>query len=212
MLVAQRRVAVAAPLAAVLTVCSTPHSTAVSVALPVPRSDLDVIQLQCRDEKHGDVATWSAALGRDCSGETTQLVLSTFDLGSLAGYEEIDHEVRALAELCVCGFTKCSSTDADHAVQDASAVLSEGGLAARNRTIARILDASASSCVNAAIDVDIFKSGYDCGYLAGLQSDLPRREVRDRLAAALGSPDAGIDTRTDDCLRELAGPPAPTSR
>jgi hypothetical protein len=213
MLVALRRVLVATSLAAVSIACTTPRSSVVAVASPALQPDLNVVQLQCRDEKHGDVATWSAALGRNCAEDTTQLVLSTLDLGSLTGFNEADHEVSALAELCVCGATRCSSADADHAVQNASAVLSEGGLAERNRTIARILDASASSCVNAAVDVDIFKSGYDCGYLAGLHSDLLHREVRERLAAALGGHDAGIDTRTADCLRELGGPPsAPMSR
>jgi hypothetical protein len=207
MLVTLRRLLVAAPLGAGLGACATPRP--VAAAIPeTPQSQLSIIQLQCRNEKHDDVATWSAALGRNCSADTTQLVMSTFDLGSLAGYTEVDHEVTALAELCVCGATKCSPADADRAVQTASAVLSEGGLAARNRTISRILDASASTCVNASIDVDIFKSGYDCGYLAGLHSDLLHREVRDRLAAALGASDAGIEARADDCLRELDGPPS----
>ena len=133
--------------------------------------------------------------------------LSIFDYGSFVGFMKAANEALAMTMLCVCRDGKCSKDANDLAIKNSSKVMvDENGKPERDGVL-HITDSLASSdCLELALGVAIFKSGFACGYSTALRSVLIRERMEQSYKQMVPGDELQATTRADACFGLLTAP------
>jgi hypothetical protein len=127
------------------------------------------------------------------------LALEGFDLGSFEGEHAAIDFRHTMELLCMCSEGDCNDATRAQAINDATQFEARKERST-NETIAQIMGRlSSHSCLDGTVAVEIYKTGYACGYIVGIDDPALRKSIeKDFLRVFPGDPQKAYQ-RAKDC-------------
>lgn len=166
-----------------------------------PSQPLNEVELECRSQNNLDIGQLDAHFGPRCRQRTMPLSLKEFDLGTAGGLIEAKEWTWAKTMLCICSDGTCDERNEQRAIELARKTMVENeGKRLRAGVYRETESTSTHPCLNAAIAGELYKIGFQCGFVTGMRSQLLYRQmVADFAAIYQSEPDRGKQ-RADACF------------
>jgi hypothetical protein len=137
---------------------------------------LDETVADCRTSNIGDIGSLGDVLGPTCAGQMLPIALQNFELGATRGFLVAAQWAGALSLMCACADKRCSEENELAAVSAMERAVAEQSRSEREGANHLISSLANHSCLRADVAVRLFKLGYACAFLTGLNSQAVKDE------------------------------------
>jgi hypothetical protein len=166
------------------------------------------VQLDCRVERNLEIGQYDLGFGPTCAIPTMPVSLTTFDVGTFDGFIDAREHAHASTMLCVCTAITCSEKNMIHVTDEIRRIMvDEAGKRMREGVLRATNQLASHECLNATVGVELYKTGFVCGYLIGVRSQTIRKDMEDTFLKVMSDNPPEARRLAADCFARFIAPP-----